>query len=412
MKRFLILSGTLFVLLNFWSSTASAWTNTDSEPYYNNGNSPTYEQAVQKLRNEYQTKHPCTTRACRVTPKTSSAPSSNYFLVYLQSDVYGGPPTNCTSESIGSWCDENAPPSCDSPNYIDVVSGECVAPEEFCYTNLESQADECILIGDEDGDGLNCVTDSSGLELCLGDNPLCHTANGQTFCPEPDAVCGEKNGVYSCVNPAEEGCGYFNGEKVCFTPDGTQVDESSPDHPDNGGNLDGNDTNDPTDARDPTDGGDPNNQPGESDTSSTDAASEKTARDSLNELREIDKGIDGVKSAVDQGFASLKEEGNSAEIDGVAQDIANTPIAGLQELEDGIGLNPLDGDSADGVGTAVTGLVQQGSCVELGFNFNGHTFGLPCDKTQKIRDMLSWVLYFLTVWMLFEIVTSPVVRRA
>lgn len=321
-------------------------------------------------------------------------------------------PYGLYEESPGVFVCGTPPPVCESPNYIDVVSGECVPPEEFCYTNLESEADDCILIGDEDGDGLNCITDSSGLELCLGDNPLCYTANGQTFCPEPDAVCGLKNGTYNCVNPQEEGCGYFNGERVCFTPDGDKVDPDSPDHPDNGGNLDGNENNDVTDPRDPTEGGDPNNQPGESDTSATDPASEKTARDSLNKLRDIDKGITGVKSALEEGFSSLTEEGNPAQVEGIAQDIANTPIAGLQDLEDGIGLNPLDGNAADGVGNSVTGLVPQGTCSELGFNFNGYAFGLPCDKTQKIRDMLSWVLYFLTVWMLFDIVTSPVVRRA
>ena len=405
MKRIIILSAFLWLSLFLWSSNASAIT----------------VATVQEAWSQCQTRLASTSyeyAACFHYPDASipyvhfanqswNSPGPGVSYQYT-----AGCPSGEEFNTSSGQCEGPPPPECESPNYIDVVSGECVPPTEFCYTNLESQADECTLIGDEDQDGLNCVTDSSGLELCLGDNPLCHTANGETFCPEPDAVCGLKNGVYSCVDPAQEGCGYFNGEKVCFTPDGDQVDETSPDHPDNGGNLDGNDTNDPTDARDPTEGGDANNQPGESDTSSTDGAIEKTARDSLNKLRDIDKGVSGVKSAVEQGFSSLKEEGNAAEVEGIGQDIANTPIEGLQDLEDGIGTNPLDGDAADGLGNTVTGLVQQGTCTELGFNFNGHAFGLPCDKTQKIRDMLSWVLYFLTVWMLFDIVTSPVVRRA
>lgn len=405
MKRFLIGAFLLWASLLFWSSSASAITvngvNWNNYASYCGGSPAKVIECDRPDQGRYY---------CHLANYDNCSFGQT---VYYTTSASPSCPVGETFNSDTLACEA---PSCDSPNFIDPETGECVPPEEICFTTIEDMADQCVYIGEDDPNDQapeGCIIDSvTGAEICLSEQPGCYVANGNTICPTPDMVCGEKNGTFSCVAPEEEGCGYFNGERVCFTPDGTKVEPDSPDHPDNGGNLDGNENNDVTDPRDPTEGGDPNNQPGESDTSATDAATEKTARDSLNKLRDIDKGISGVKSAVEQGFSSLIEEGNPAQVESIAQDIANMPISGLQDLEDGISLNPLDGDAADGVGNSVTGLVPQGTCSELGFNFNGHAFGLPCDKTQKIRDMLSWVLYFLTVWMLFDIVTSPVVRRA
>lgn len=311
-----------------------------------------------------------------------------------------------------------APPPCDPPNYIDVYSNECIVPEEVCYTDLESMADECIYLGTGDPDPDDavpegCAIDSTGRQICLTEDPNCYTINGIEACAATDSVCGWKNGTYNCVAPEEEGCGYFNGERVCFTPEGDKVEEDSPDHPDNGGNLDGNETNDPMDPRDPTtEGGDPDDQTTPPDTTDADRASEETARKQLAQLYDLNRELKNNTNAINQGFDSLTEEGNPAAIEATADSIANTPIEGMQDLQDGLATNPLDETAANGVGSSVTGLVPQGTCSELGFNFNGHLFSLSCEKTQKIRDLLSWVLYFLTVWILFDIVTSPVVRRA
>jgi hypothetical protein len=309
--------------------------------------------------------------------------------------------------------------SCESPNYIDVVSGECVSPEEICYTNLENMADECVLIGSPEAE--NCVTDESGLELCLGDNPLCYQANGKTVCPDSDSVCGEKNGTFQCVSPQEEGCGLFNGERVCFTPDGDKVDSDSPDHPDNGGNLDGDQNNDVTDSRPPEEGGDPDNQPNQPlPTTDANRASEKTAKDSLNELRKINDGLKKNTEAVKDTADQFREEVSQSELDSIQQNGASgswdDPATGtwadvdgysddISDTSDDYGVGMLDG-----IGDTTSGLVSQGSCRNLGWNFQGHSFQLPCEKTQKIRDLLSWVFYILTVWALFDIVTTPVTR--
>lgn len=321
-------------------------------------------------------------------------------------------------------------PTCDPPMYIN-EDDECVEPEEICYTNLEEMSDECVLIGPPDEDGLNCVTNAAGLKLCLNDNPLCYTIEGQTACPDPDAVCGWKNGAYNCVKPEEEGCGNFNGERVCFTPDGDKVENDSPDHPDNGGNLDGNENNDETDPRDPTEGGDPNNQPGPGtpiDTQDSDRASEQTARDSLAELKKIQKNTSdsakALKELSEKGLGDNTEELSDAEANQIIQNGASgswdDPATGVWgELDEhtgsigdiGDGENGYGSGMLDGVGDSVTGLIDQGSCQELGFTFKGNDFSLPCDKTKKIRDLLSWVLYILTIWFLFDIVTTPAVRK-
>lgn len=63
--------------------------------------------------------------------------------------------------------------------------------------------------------------------------------------PDPDgsSVCGIKNGVYNCVNPATR-CQSYHGEIVCVDPNNNVIDPASPDHPINGGNGNGLDYDD------------------------------------------------------------------------------------------------------------------------------------------------------------------------
>lgn len=73
-------------------------------------------------------------------------------------------------------------------------------------------------------------------------------------------VCGYINGVYGCYDPNNE-CQYVSGDYYCFVPgSGVPVPSSSPDHPLNGGNLDGNENNDPTSTDDVSNITQPNDQ--------------------------------------------------------------------------------------------------------------------------------------------------------
>lgn len=325
------------------------------------------------------------------------------------------------SFSCGTGCRNNhffkvATPSCDPPNYVHPETNECTEPEEVCFTTIESMADRCVFIGETTPEAPpGCIRDEeTQVEICLSENEGCYVADGKEICPTPGMVCGEKNGTFQCIAPEQEGCGYFNGERVCFTPDGDKVEPDSPDHPDNGGNLDGDDSNDPTDPRTPEEGGDPDKQPGYiPPTAEGEGASEKTARDNLNENR---KTADNTKKAADS-LDKIKDilnqeklenqDGITGGIDSAGDDaIAGT---GVDEHIQGIGEGEFDGDMVGGAGDSVTGaLPGTGSCTDISAElWPGRVFQITCADTARIRDLLSWVFYVLTVWYLFDLVTNP-----
>lgn len=430
MRRFLILSCFFFSSLCLFSSNASAewdrfiyysgtphwgseiahWESVRIQLYNNakNPNIPNYYYMFRSDCSGYNT--------CR--------------KLYGYEWVGDDPATeiDCTQDGYVCSSDTPQPASCDSPNYIDVASGECVPPTEVCFTTLESMADECVFIGEDDPDDElpeGCVNNSEGMQMCLTDDPACYEVDGKTVCPEPDNVCGIKNGTFACVDPVAEGCGSFNGEKVCLTKEGDKVDSDSPDHPDNGGNLDGDDSNDVNDPRDPVDGGDPDNQT-DSGTNTEGKASEKGQKIANKSLSEINKGVGGISDALKKlpgklsgelteentktpaDFGAELDAAGNASLDGSGMDDV---VADLESQADGDGLS-----MGAGMLTAISGdalgLIPTGACADLGYSPHpGVNFSIGCEKTKKIRDFLSWVFYILTVWTLFEIVTSPATRQ-
>lgn len=320
--------------------------------------------------------------------------------------------------------------TCELPLVWDSDAGECRnPPKEICYTDLEQNADSCVLIGDDDpNDELpsGCVLDTFGRQVCLTDDPNCYNINGQQACALENSVCGWSNGTYGCVQPELEGCGYFNGERICFTPDGEKVDKDSPDHPDNGGNLDGDDTNDPKDSRPPEDGGNENNQPGIPEG----LASEKTSQGMLNELKNIGKTLKDIKNAPgvqspggSTGGGSTPGEGDS-EIDfspiidetstsealnnakSEMDTASDSAISELDTVADGIGdAGPMSTNDMSGVTSGVLGIFGGGQCSELILGTQDLNLTISCSDIQKIKDLLGFILYAFTAWRLFEIVT-------
>ena len=302
----------------------------------------------------------------------------------------------------------NADPVCESPNYIDGATGECVPPEQICYTTLETMADECVYIGEDDPNDqvpAGCVVNGSGKEICLTEEPGCYTVNGFNYCPDPAEVCGMKNGAFSCVNPEEEGCGYFNGEKVCLDPTGNKVEESSPDHPDNGGNLDGNPENDMMDPRDETEGGDPNKQVDGGTiepTTDADRATEKTSREQLQELKKLNKTLEQMSSGTAPTGSEAADKIEAAKNGLIAE-------TGIDGVIDGIGSNPFGSGDLGGVPSMADGLIPQGTCVAYSKDVLGFgTFEITCDDTALLRTILAWVLYVLTAIYLFQLLTTPI----
>lgn len=317
--------------------------------------------------------------------------------------------TECpVGETLNEETNRCEPPPCESPNYIDSDSGECVAPEEICFTTIESMATECVYIGEDDPEDdvpEGCVEDvNSGSQICLSEEPGCYVADGKTICPTPDMICGTKNGTFSCVAPEQEGCGYFNGEKVCFTPDGDKVENTSPDHPDNGGNLDGDDTNDMFDSRDPADGGDPDNQidsPIEP-TQDGDRATEKTSRDQLRELKKINESLDKMGKGT-----PLSGNEASSKIDSVKDQLITD--TGVDGVIGGMESNPFGAGDLGSVPGIADGLVPEGTCTAYSQDVLGFgTFSISCDDTSLLRTILEWVFYVVTAIYLFQLLTTPV----
>ena len=402
MKRILIFSFLLWSSLLLYSSFASA-----EQAYRWKVNSPSGAT-------ETTYTHETGQQACDVVKAYYSTSNWIQTVTFTQSTNldYG----NCYAEGDGQAGNVGSvhrklvevQPSCESPNYIDVVSGECVQPEEICITTLETMADECMYIGPDDpADEVpeGCVLNQdTGKLFCVSDQAGCYEVDGKTVCPTPDMICGVKNGAFSCVNPEQEGCGYFNGERLCFDPDGNKVEPDSPDHPDNGGNLDGNDENDIFDSRDPVDGGDPDNQTDSpiAPTQDGDRATEATARNQLLELKKINKSLDKMGEG-----APLKGDEASSKIDSAVPGlITETGIDGLNE---GLGTNPFGAGDLGTLPGVADGLIPQGACIAYSADVLGFgTFKITCEDTALLRTILEWLFYVITAIYLFQLATTPV----
>jgi hypothetical protein len=416
MKRFLILSGLLFLSLTLWSSSSAA-----ADTYFD------FEVDAYDACWEYTNARSTNTDCVRESSGNTQYP---FFFRTVLNGSY-------TTARYHFQYETPPEPACDSPNYIDVVSGECVAPRSVCFTSIHTEENECTYIGGEDPDDpetpAGCTRNyNSGDLICVADDvPAggeadCFTVNGEQICPTPEAVCGNKNGSFQCLEPQQKGCGSFNGENVCVDPTGHVVPVEDPDHPDNGGNLDGDSKNDPTDSRDPADGGDPDNQPNAPiDTAANEVSTEKTARESNLKLGKIESNTksaaDALKSMALNGISTdLSEDVSDSSTNAI---LANAPAESLIsgsndemfEFIEGIDVastgGGYGGGMVSGITDAATDIIPQGTCSELSFTFKGHVFSLGCDKTQRIRDLLSWVFYILTVWFLFDVVTTPTVRQ-
>ena len=410
MRRFVILSGCLFLAVTLWSSMASSATGVQGVDW-------AYAEIWGNCSTSIDTPENCSSVSTPPSPRdiNLTLTSTTETLFYRRSaycSPYTGKPssgmTYIVQEGITAICYKVPPPTCEAPNYIEVVTGECVPPEEICFTELESMADECVYIGEDDpADEVppGCVVDvQTGAEICLSEEPGCYVADGKTICPTPDMVCGTKNGTFSCVAPEQEGCGYFNGERVCFTPDGEKVEDTSPDHPDNGGNLDGDETNDMIDSRPPAEGGDPDNQIDSpiAPTEPGDEATEKTARDQLKELKKINDALDEMGKG-----EPLKGDEASSKIDDAIPGLLDN--TGIDGLTDGLGTNPFGSGDLGTLPGIADGLMPQGTCIAYSQDIIGFgTFQITCDDTALLRTILSWLFYVITAIYLFQLATTPV----
>lgn len=143
---------------------------------------------------------------------------------------------------------EVSTPTC---SYYSVQSPESVGDcPSICYET--DAGTQCSVYDEQLWDGYQCGPLGDGVicqnptesNLCLsGDQPGLYSND---TCYSSDAECVYLNGKFSCLEPKEDGenCGYFDDEYVCVDFNGSLIPSDSPDHPQNGGNADGDITND------------------------------------------------------------------------------------------------------------------------------------------------------------------------
>ena len=97
----------------------------------------------------------------------------------------------------------------------------------------------------------NYCKEHNGSTLCTTSDDKCITVDGKLICEGSNDLgglpqnCGWYNGTFVCMPVAESGCGSVNGELLCVAPGADEpIAATSPDHPVNGGNGDGNPSND------------------------------------------------------------------------------------------------------------------------------------------------------------------------
>lgn len=159
-----------------------------------------------------------------------------------------------------------------------------------------------------------CITNGD-VTICHNpQKPGCGSVNGVEGCFQEEPGCGYFNGVYNCYgsDKPQNNCGYFNGKYTCSDPnDPTKIiPETSPDHPKNGGNADGNENNDPT-----APGQTGNGSPQGSDQGATNEAIGKLGDELGGKLDETNGLLGAIKGVLD-GIADGIEELLGGEYDG------------------------------------------------------------------------------------------------
>ncbi|WP_457980157.1 hypothetical protein L0Y47_05580 [Ectopseudomonas composti] len=290
-----------------------------------------------------------------------------------------------------------------------------------------------------------CITNGS-LTVCHNpQNPGCGSITGtdgvkHEGCFQEKPGCGIYNGTYRCVDAEkpQKNCSYFNGKLTCTDPkDPTKViPETSPDHPKNGGNADGNENNDPKAP------GQTGTNPQGSDEGATNEAIGELG-DSLGE--KIDKtnslldGIRGVLDGMAEGLDALTdgllgdEYDGSGDGDGEAEGLGSEAGSELaqslteamnnaheeQLVDDELALDKLardiDGVDFFGENSQVAALLNfadellpsHSSCVDyvISLSLDRYTADivLPVCRIAAIKPLLEWVIYIITAIGLWRI---------
>lgn len=268
-----------------------------------------------------------------------------------------------------------------------------------------------------------CTT-YEGTSICIADeNTGCGTINGVEGCFTPEKNCGTYNGTFGCYpqDKPNRNCGYANGQQVCFDPNNptVQIPSTSPDHPVNGGNADGNENNDPKDPADT------------SGTESSQGSDSGATNESIDQLGEnlgekIDKTnslLDAIKGLLGSEYDSSAEwsdgearskgsvlgQGMAGDLDTAVNDAITARDA---EIQTAISAVP---STVDSLFADIPGIHSLGSffpsasgCSDYQIPINAMGFSfvvtLPVCFLSRFKELIEWVLWCLTaigVWNIF-----------
>ena len=156
---------------------------------------------------------------------------------------------NCQYENIGAIRDYD--------NLLAPVQYEYLNTGLSC-TSLDQPISGTTEYSETNDDGFDCRT-TDQYQVCIDAETSCKIIDGIQSCidnetREQDYNCGTFNGEVVCIQKSEQTrCSLVNGERLCVYPEGEAIDIGSVDHPDNGGNGDGDSSNDILDEQDLTD---------------------------------------------------------------------------------------------------------------------------------------------------------------
>jgi len=388
---------------------------------------------------------------------------------------------------------------CETPKDCAATSGKQITAAQQCTYNAslktyicpdQIQQDGCLYTG---GAGRKCVADlTGGKAICTGDfygsgqpagegsepctdesctpprDPnvppaeeqcvtngdltICHkpqeegcgTVNGKEGCFQEKPGCGYFNGTYQCVDAdkPQKNCGYFNGKLTCMDPkDPTKViDESSPDHPKNGGNADGNENNDPKAP------GETGSSSQGSDEGATNEAIGKLGDelgDKIGEGNDLLGSIKGVLEGISNKLGELTDgllgdeydgsgDGDGEGLEGIGSGLGND-LAGMigdelgqaqdeQLASDELSLDKIadnvDGDKWFGENSQVAELLSftenllpaATGCNDVSISFSLGRYStkliLPVCDLSRIKPLLEWIIYVVTAIGLWNIAYS------
>jgi hypothetical protein len=378
--------------------------------------------------------HEIVNNICRVPPPRCSDHAGLVGPYIYNESSFSSPPDRVC---IGNLPDDLFCYADRIAEYGGFSSGLCLADGSCAWYSYKVSSDPCSELTPGQLAGTQgvpspdpCIDGPDGSMVCYD------SATGEITVIDPDgnitelppgtgAICGIQNGTAGCVLlvPDDSGCGYFNGEYVCYDDDGEEIDPGDPDHPGNGGNGNGDSTDDPLDPNDDGSGG------GDDGGSGGGGNLDQIVSDRINTGKIIDAigdqtdaiqgSLDGLQGGIVGGITEQVDdpglsfsEGVSA-IEGQIGSIDQTfddQVTALSDVEQGDGL--LNGSSGK--------LEQSGGLLRSMFAFSGHcsdfsipfgdlgTYELRCADFESVRFGLTVFFWGLIAIYGFKTVTGAI----